>query len=105
MTSFADVATHDPARGLYGESAVTTQEHTSFAPLLLSLEMWTPHRYASQALRFVASFSCSRLPPRRPACKSSVRSLPGASRCALARRAVRRSSTRRLIALARAATW
>ena len=54
MTSFADVATHDPARGLYGESAVTTQERTSFAPLLLSLEMWTPHRYASQALRFVA---------------------------------------------------
>jgi hypothetical protein len=47
VTAFADLPTVDPARGLYGGSAVLLQEATSFTPLLLSIELWTPHRYSA----------------------------------------------------------
>lgn len=54
VTAFSDLPTRDPERGFFGPSAVQIQEKTSFAPVLLSIELWTPHRYTSDALRFTA---------------------------------------------------
>lgn len=54
VSSFADVATHNPSRGLYGPSPVILQENTSFAPVLLSLELWAPHKYTNDVLEFNA---------------------------------------------------
>jgi hypothetical protein len=54
VTSFGDLTTHDPTRGFYGPSDVQMQEQTSFAPVLLSIELWTPHRYIGHPLSFTA---------------------------------------------------
>ena len=54
VTSFGDLTTYDPERGYYGPSAVQKQEKRSFAPVLLSIELWTPHRYTGHSLSFTA---------------------------------------------------
>ena len=55
VTGFEDLPVHNPARGLYGPSPVQTQERTSFAPVLLSIELWAPHYYtSSRGIRFTA---------------------------------------------------
>eukprot|EP01044_Picomonas_judraskeda_P013862 COSAG03_NODE_2142_length_3081_cov_7.344025_4_plen_509_part_00 len=55
VTGFEDLPVHNPARGFFGPSPVQTQERTSFAPVLLSIELWTPHYYtSSRGIRFTA---------------------------------------------------
>lgn len=55
VTSFEDLPVHNSMRGFFGPSPVQTQERTSFAPVLLSIELWTPHYYTSSSgIRFTA---------------------------------------------------